>query len=49
MVRWRFVVAALVMAIYAPSLSAVEIKQVGWTDLLPAKYEEMGKEVDVLQ
>lgn len=47
--RWRFVLTAIAIALYAPSLSAVEVKQVGWTDLLPAKYDEMGQEVDILQ
>ena len=47
--RWRFALVAMAIVLYAPSLSAVELKQVGWRDLLPAKYVEMGKEVDVLQ
>jgi hypothetical protein len=47
--RWRLILVAMAMALYAPSLSAVELKQVGWRDLLPSKYDEMGKEVDVLQ
>ena len=46
--RWRLILVAMAMALYAPSLSAVELKQVGWRDLLPSKYDEMGKEVDVL-
>ena len=47
--RWRLIFVAMAMALYAPSRSAVELKLVGWRDLLPSKYDGMGKEVDVLQ